>query len=70
VRANDSVEVVGVEDAGITRGGRADSFLSADVGEGARGTGGSLTIETRRLSIRDGARVSVRTFGEGNAGAN
>jgi filamentous hemagglutinin family protein len=68
VRARDSVEVVGVEDAGITLGSRSDSVLSAGVTKGARGAGGSLTIETGRLSIRDGARVSVSTFGEGNAG--
>jgi filamentous hemagglutinin family protein len=33
-----------------------------------KGNGGNLTIETDRLSIRDGATVSVATAGEGNAG--
>jgi filamentous hemagglutinin family protein len=33
-----------------------------------KGNGGNLTIETDRLSIRNGATVSVATAGEGNAG--
>ena len=34
-----------------------------------RGNGGNLTIETKRLSISDGAEISASTFGKGNAGA-
>jgi filamentous hemagglutinin family protein len=62
LRARDSVEVVGTSASGRR------SFLTVDVNQGARGTGGGLTIETGRLSVRDGARVSVGTFGEGDAG--
>ena len=57
VKATDLVEVVG-----------QNSFLTADVNSRATGKGGSLTIETRRLSIRDGGQVGSSTFGIGNAG--
>lgn len=62
VQAGDSVEVVGTSSNGIR------SSLSGDVNEGATGTGGDLTIKTRRLSVIDGSEVSVRTDGEGDAG--
>jgi filamentous hemagglutinin family protein len=57
IQAKDLVEVVG-----------QNSFLTADVNSRATGRGGSLTIETRRLSIRDGGQVGSSTFGIGNAG--
>jgi filamentous hemagglutinin family protein len=34
----------------------------------SRGKGGALTIETQRLSVRDGAVLQATTFGQGNAG--
>lgn len=45
-----------------------NAFLTADVNSGASGRGGSLTIEAKRLSIRDGGQVGSSTFGVGNAG--
>ena len=57
VQAKDLVEVVG-----------QNSFLTADVNSGATGRGGSLTIKSKRLSIKDGGQVGSSTFGIGNAG--
>ncbi|XWK88914.1 MAG: filamentous hemagglutinin N-terminal domain-containing protein [Phormidium sp.] len=64
VQAKDSVEVVGTMPNGLS------TSLSAGVGigEGSRGSGGKLTIETGTLSIRDGGSVSTATWGQGNAG--
>jgi filamentous hemagglutinin family protein len=56
IRASDSVE--------LSNQGR----VSATVQPQARGTGGNLTIETGRLSVRDGSQVSTGTSGEGNGG--
>ncbi|MEC4882573.1 MAG: filamentous hemagglutinin N-terminal domain-containing protein [Scytonema sp. PMC 1070.18] len=72
ITARDFVEVVGSS--------RFDkpSFLGAEVNpprpetpitpEAITGDGGNLTIKTRQLSIREGGKVSVSTFGKGNAG--
>ena len=53
----DSVEVTG-----------ADSFLSAEVREGATGRGGELRLETEQLNVRDQAQVTVSTAGSSRAG--
>ncbi len=44
------------------------SYLQADVSGTGSGTGGNLTIDTRRLLLRDGAAISANTNSEGNAG--
>jgi filamentous hemagglutinin family protein len=41
-------------------------FASTDIG--SQGNGGNLTIETDRLSLRDGALVQTSTLGAGDAG--
>jgi filamentous hemagglutinin family protein len=46
-----------------------NSFLRANVTRTGTGTGGDLTIDTGRLLVRDGARVSATTFGEGKGGS-
>ncbi|OWY65859.1 hypothetical protein B7486_39820 [cyanobacterium TDX16] len=63
INALESVEVVG------TRGnGSFFSGIFGSVREEATGHGGNLAINTGRLSVRDGARISVSTFGAGSAG--
>ena len=64
VLASDSVEVIGTSPANP----QTLSRLSSVVYSGAQGNAGNLTVETRRLSIRDGAEVESTTFGVGNAG--
>ncbi|MEA5495853.1 two-partner secretion domain-containing protein [Limnoraphis robusta] len=56
VTAND-VELVG-----------SGSQLGASVVQGATGNGGALTVDTQRLSVREGAQIFTGTFGNGNGG--
>ncbi|MBR8835573.1 MAG: S-layer family protein [Stigonema ocellatum SAG 48.90 = DSM 106950] len=44
------------------------SGILADVGSGARGEGGTITIETKTFQISNGGQISSGTFGTGNAG--
>ena len=60
VHASDSVELSGK--------GQFPNGLFAQAEPQATGDGGNLTIETQRLSVRDGARVTVRSLGTGKAG--
>jgi filamentous hemagglutinin family protein len=63
VNASESVEVIGT-----SPDGRFASALSARVNPGAKGDAGNLTIQTRRLIVRDGAQVSAGTSGAGQGG--
>ncbi len=70
VNASDLVELTGTsafnsEDASNSE---VPSGLFTSVQEGATGVGGNLTVTTRRLIIRDGARITASTFGSGSAG--
>ncbi|MEO0848051.1 MAG: hypothetical protein AAFY50_16725, partial [Cyanobacteria bacterium J06648_1] len=60
INATDSVELSSSE--GLIGG------LFAQVNPNATGTGGSLNLTTGSLNIRDGGRIQVSTFGQGNAG--
>ncbi|MUG95316.1 filamentous hemagglutinin N-terminal domain-containing protein [Scytonema sp. UIC 10036] len=62
VTATDAVEL-----SGTTTDGRP-SGLFAQVRPQATGNGGNLTVETGRLTIRDGANINASTFGAGRAG--
>jgi large exoprotein involved in heme utilization and adhesion len=62
VNASESVQVIGVSSTGTP------SFLGGRVIQGATGNAGDLSIITGQLLIKDGARVSAGTFGEGNGG--
>jgi len=44
------------------------NFISSSVQDGGTGAGGTLTIETQRLSLQDGSQIDTSTFGEGKAG--
>jgi large exoprotein involved in heme utilization and adhesion len=69
VRASDSIELVGTTSDGQSPTGLGSQvcLLSADC-ESVTGNGGNLTLETRQLLIRDGARVDASTFGAGRGG--
>jgi filamentous hemagglutinin family protein len=74
VTASESVEI-----AGTTRDGRFPSTIGTASGDllyqtelglqPPSGAAGSLSIATARLSVRDGAAVSVQSFGTGAAGS-
>ncbi|MEG3918108.1 filamentous hemagglutinin N-terminal domain-containing protein, partial [Microcoleus sp. T3_A4] len=62
ITATDSVEVIGSSaDGRFGNGLLADSFGSGDAG--------NLSINTGRLLVRDGARVSAATYGSGKGGS-
>jgi len=62
IRAKD-IELIGATTDNIVPSG-----LSASVGEEATGNGGTITVETERLTVRDGAEISSSTEGQGDAG--
>ncbi|WP_341731940.1 filamentous hemagglutinin N-terminal domain-containing protein [Microcoleus sp. EPA2] len=65
IRASDSVEVRSV-------GGLFAQVNGQQTEQGeilpATGNGGNLTVETRRLTVEGGGRISATTFGEGSGG--
>ena len=63
IRTTDSVEFVGK-----TPEGKIRSSIMADVEWRARGNGSTVTIDTGRLQLIDGARISVSTRGRGSGG--
>jgi filamentous hemagglutinin family protein len=58
ITVSESVELIG-----ITGGSRATGLFTSSQGSG---DAGNLTIDTRRLLVRDGAQVGAGTLGEGN----
>ncbi|MBP5973001.1 filamentous hemagglutinin N-terminal domain-containing protein [Brasilonema sp. CT11] len=67
VRASDSIDISGVGPSngdGIPLG----SGLFAQVQTGGIGSGGSINVETKRLSLSNGGQISAETFAQGNAG--
>ncbi|GET41004.1 two-partner secretion domain-containing protein [Microseira wollei] len=69
IRATELVEVVG-EGPPLPQlgGGGYSSRLSSSVGPDAVGNGGTLTIETGTLSIRNGGQVEAILYGSGKGG--
>lgn len=63
VKASDSVELTG-----ISPNGQFPTAIGTSVERGATATGGNLIVETRQLSLRNGARMQVDTAGIGSAG--
>jgi filamentous hemagglutinin family protein len=74
VKASDSIEVSGIEDAnafGGSKGGfRSKSFLGSEVKEGATGRGGNVKIETGELKIANQGRISVSSLDESGTAGN
>jgi large exoprotein involved in heme utilization and adhesion len=48
--------------------GERDTGIFSYLGTGTVGNGGNITIDAGSLSLRDGARLSTETYGQGNAG--
>ncbi len=63
INASELVEVVGRSDDGAI-----SSSIAAQANPGSTGEAGSLTINTKKLSIREGGRVGVSAFSTGDAG--
>ncbi len=63
VSAQQSIELIG-----RTPDNQFPSGLFTSVERGAMGNGGSLSIATGRLIVRDGAQITAGTFGQGDAG--
>ncbi len=63
IKATNSVEVIG-----RSSDGNLVSALAASAEANSTGDGGNLTVETERLSVRDGAFISADTLGQGKAG--
>jgi large exoprotein involved in heme utilization and adhesion len=64
---NLTVSAQQVEVIGTTPDSRFPSALGASV-FGGTGQGGNITLETERLSVRDGGQVGAVTFGNGDGG--
>jgi filamentous hemagglutinin family protein len=63
IKAGDFVQL-----QGNSPDGQIVSAITSVTEPGSRGNGGNLRIETKRLILRDGGRVSIRSRGTGNAG--
>jgi len=67
VNATQEVTLTGV---GINSDGNfSASGLYAEVNTGATGKGGNLTINTKKLNLNEGGKISASTFAVGNAGS-
>ena len=63
-----TVQATDIELISTSADGQFQSGLFANVQPGGTGNGGSLTIASDRLTVRDGARITVGTLGEGDGG--
>ncbi|AOX00140.1 hypothetical protein BJP34_12385 [Moorena producens PAL-8-15-08-1] len=63
INASETVQVIG-----RSASGEFGSRLTAVANEDSKGNAGDVSITTGELIVKDGARVSASTFGEGNGG--
>lgn len=63
IKASKSVEL-----SGTLRGGTASGGLFSQSNPGATGDAGTLTVDTQRLIVTDGAQLSISTQSSGNGG--
>jgi filamentous hemagglutinin family protein len=63
INASDLVELIETRTEGLSSTG-----LVAQVGEGGTGQGGTISLNTERLIVSNGAQVSASTFSSGQAG--
>jgi len=64
VTADEEVKINGVVFGTINR----PSSILARVQPGASGTGGNITIDTKKLQVLNGGQISASTIGQGDAG--
>ncbi|GGA12770.1 hypothetical protein CYANOKiyG1_25930 [Okeania sp. KiyG1] len=64
-----SVEIEATGNDGAINNFIGTGVRESDSGEIATGEGGTLTIETQRLSLRDGSQIDSSTSSEGKAGS-
>ena len=62
LQAQGNIDIVGANPNGFV------SRIDTEVDRKATGNGGNVTIETNNLRLVDGARISLETEGQGNAG--
>lgn len=67
VRASDSIDIDGLSPENRD-GVPLSSGLFAQVQTGGIGSGGSINVETGRLTLSNGGQISAGTFANGNAG--
>ncbi|NEP87221.1 MAG: filamentous hemagglutinin N-terminal domain-containing protein [Okeania sp. SIO2C2] len=63
-----TVRATEIDMSGTILSGQLPSSLFTSVFDGATGNGGNLTIDTERLSLRNGAQVRAGTSGVGSSG--
>jgi filamentous hemagglutinin family protein len=73
IDASESVELIGTDPFADAEVGSSGLFVSAERGRNgnprdATGNVGNLTLNTRRLLVQDGARISADNFGTGTGG--
>ncbi len=65
---NLTVQATEIELIGISTDGNFSSAIAASVELGAMGNGGNLSIDTQRLTIREGATITAETLSDGDGG--
>ena len=63
VKAAESLEI-----SGNSQGGQQSAGLSAQSTPNSTGNSGNITVDTKHLSLTDGAQISTSTFSSGNGG--
>ncbi|WP_144874793.1 filamentous hemagglutinin N-terminal domain-containing protein, partial [Hyella patelloides] len=63
IKASESIELFGTSEDGLDASG-----LFALVNDSASGNGGTISIETKQLIVRDGAQISTLASNEGQGG--
>lgn len=68
INATESIDLIGVSRFNPAIPSLLLASTSGLLTNNPAGNGGNLTIQTGRLTIRNGAQIEASTFGEGNAG--
>ena len=63
IKATETISLDGEDENGFS------SIISSAVQTGAVGNGGAVRIDTKKLTLTNGAQINSGTFGEGNAGS-